>query len=310
MNVKVYVVSNRKYEQSAMIISNLFSDTQFNSGRLGPNELHCVCIENGQVIIENSLKEFFKEIQLEMKTEKKNAFIFIHGFNNSWMDSFNRAKEMGILYNSIPIVFSWPSDIDGLPFNDYREKKRYAMQSSRALDRCFEKIRDCFANTKEDCGQTLNLIMHSMGNYLFKGISTQGHYNGEGRVFDNVIMAAADVNNKDHKDFVDKINCRGSIYITVNRKDRALGISAAKLGTLQKARLGECMRHLDADAVYIDFSGRSGVEGFNESHTYFVGDAPNEDSRIRKFFKLALNGEDPEEIMELKYNSKRNTYKL
>jgi esterase/lipase superfamily enzyme len=307
---KVYVVSNREFFKNASY-EKVFSDNHFSDGPRGPNELHLVSIGNGdKEVKELSSKDCFVEIQSRMESEGKNALLYVHGFNNKWKAVYNRLRQLEDLYGVIPIAFAWPSGMEGIPLNDYREKKRFAMLSSEALDRTLEKLNECFEKSEKHCGQTINLLMHSMGNYLFKGLFTQGHYSGETRIFDNVIMAAADVNNRDHKDFVNKIQCRGNVYITINKDDFALGISSTKLGKKQKARLGETRRHLDADAIYVDFSKSKGTNFGNNSHTYFLGEPVKGNVNIERFFEGVFNGRDAEEDMDLKYDSKRNTYKI
>ena len=310
--MKIYAISNRKIDRTegGKDFRKLFHDSKFNPGDRGPMEINAVSITDDKGVHFGEVKDLFVEIQSRMKNEKKNALLFVHGFGNSWEDSYNRMKDMAELFDIIPILFTWPSAMDGNPFRDYREKKRYAMASSRALDRLMEKINECFEKTEIECGQSLSLAMHSMGNYLFKGMFTQGHYASETRIFDNIVMLAADVNNKNHKDFVDNIKCRGNVYITINKKDKALGFSSFKLGKKQKPRLGEYLKHLNSDAVYINLTGQNGTRHQPGSHAYFSGKIMKENESLFSFCNHVFNGRDVEEEMHLIYNPRNNSYKL
>jgi len=62
-----------------------------------------------------SLKQFasekvFKELQLKMKTEKKNCLFFVHGFNNDFSDVLERGYLFEQNYNVEVVAFSWPAN--------------------------------------------------------------------------------------------------------------------------------------------------------------------------------------------------------
>ncbi|MGL6231831.1 hypothetical protein ACSZMQ_12290 [Aeromonas rivipollensis] len=51
------------------------------------------------------------------------------------------------------------------------------------------------------CPFTINLMLHSMGNYLFKHLLGSSTYNANHLLFDNVVMVAADTNNEHHAEW-------------------------------------------------------------------------------------------------------------
>jgi hypothetical protein len=115
---------------------------------------------------------------------------------------------------------------------------------------------------------------------------------GRQLLFDNVTLVAADANNEGHPEWVDRINCRSRIYITINEDDRALMASRMKTGSEQKARLGHYPFNLNSEkAVYVNFTD---VPKVGDSHAYFEGDALK-NVAIRKFFRKAFNGDRAEE---------------
>ncbi len=149
------------------------------------------------------------------------------------------------------------------------------------------------------------MMLHSMGNYLFKHLLKSSTYRGDLLIFDNVVLAAADTNNEAHAEWVDRIQCRGRIFITINEKDGALLASRMKMGEQQKARLGHYPYRLTSQrAVYVDFTKEPRV---GDSHAYFEG-SPLRNDRVRRFFREAINGAPAEG--RLHYDVARNIYRF
>jgi len=145
------------------------------------------------------------------------------------------------------------------------------------------------------CPFTVSLVLHSMGNYLFKHVMESSALRVDRLTFDNVVMVAADVNNSDHAPWVDCIAARNRIYITINEDDVALRASRIKAGEEQKARLGHYPYNLYAQkAVYVDFTNASHV---GDSHAYFEG-KPLGNKAVKKFFQQAFDGLRAEESLE------------
>ncbi len=93
-----------------------------------------------------------------------------------------------------------------------------------ALDRFFEKLNDYLKKYRDKdrrCGQKISFAMHSMGAYLLEHLLKSPIYEGETLFFDNIIMMSADVNNQNHADWVDRIECRNRLFITINEDDLA-----------------------------------------------------------------------------------------
>jgi len=267
----------------------------------------------------------------------RNLVFFIHGFNNDIKSVLDRARQLEENYDVEVLIFSWPANGGGVHgVVSYKSDKRDALASTGALDRCLariglyldefhaesvkrieEKADQKFSDDAEKwdryytsqvekcCPFTINMVLHSMGNYLYKHLLKSSTYRGNLLLFDNVVLVAADTNNEEHAEWVDRIQCRGRILITINEEDSALKASRMKMGEAQKARLGHYPFRLDASrAVYVDFTGESYV---SDSHSYFEG-GPLRNSRVRKFFDKALNGEVPEET--LTYDTARKLYQF
>ena len=149
-------------------------------------------------------------------------------------------------------------------------------------------------------------MFHSMGNYLYKSMLKSSITEGNQLVFDNVVLVAADTNSKGHIEWVDKIRCRKRCYITINENDHALGISRAKFGEQQLARLGHYIRNLNSRQVYyINLTDAAWVK---DSHSYFDKKVAGKNTKVFGFFDDALNGEFAEK--KLKYRSSGNYYEV
>jgi esterase/lipase superfamily enzyme len=269
----------------------------------------------------------------------RNLVLFVHGFNNDMEAALDRAAAFQRIYGVEVLVFSWPANGGGVKGAvSYLSDKRDARASVGALDRVLAKINAAlliihrehetrvtkiadqkFGDDAEAwdqfyaeeatkwCPFTLNLVLHSMGNYLFKCLMTSSVYRAQTLTFDNVVLVAADTNNENHAEWVEKIPVRKRVLITINEDDIALRASRVKMGELQKARLGHHLFGLNAsNAVYVNFTNAKDV---GSSHAYFEGDAI-QNPTVKAFFKAALNGREAEVELNLPFNSARNTYEV
>lgn len=272
-----------------------------------------------------------------MEGSGRNLLVFVHGFNNDLKDVVERAASFEKNYGVEVLAFSWPANGGGAAgVASYLSDKNDAKVSVGALDRMLAKLSDMLVRFNaswveeihlraaakhpdneqlrrelvartidQGCPFTVSLIAHSMGNYLYKHVLLSTASMGTGLIFDNVVLAAADANNKDHALWVDRIRARRRVFVTINEDDSALRVSRMKLGEAQLARLGHYPYELLAQrAVYVDFTNAPKVSG---SHAYFEG-GPLQNARVKRFFKDAFNGLDAER--RLPYDVARNTYRL
>jgi esterase/lipase superfamily enzyme len=131
----------------------------------------------------------------------RHVLFYVHGYKNDMEDVIKTAFKLEALYKVRVIPFSWPANGGG-PVSgaaSYKSDKRDARASTGALDRFLEKIQgyhQLFVTTQKDklmalagarhpdnheeeraefsrlqakeCRVSLNLLCHSMGNYLLK----------------------------------------------------------------------------------------------------------------------------------------------
>ncbi len=283
-----------------------------------------------------------RAIDPKSKRKGKNLLVFVHGFNNDIEDVLERSRQLSRNYGVEVLAFSWPANGGG-PISgtaSYKSDKRDAKASIGAFDRTLaaigdkldkvskqrlERVREKAAEKHptnpelrdeliartydQGCPFTVNLLAHSMGNYLYKHLLLSTASEGKGMLFDNVVLCAADTNNLDHARWVDEIRCRRRVYVTINEDDKALQVSRMKSGDEQLARLGHYPFNLYAKyAAYVQFTDATSV---GRSHAYFEGD-PLKNAKVKRFFKRALNGErvDGRGDRDLTYEPASNTYRL
>ena len=261
------------------------------------------------------------KILQKIRSDGRNLLFFVHGYNNNIKAVLDRAEGLADRYKVEVLPFSWPADGGGARGAiAYKSDKRDAKASIAAFDRVLALAFDLMARftrtivaeaqaqasaefpddheerealaaelIAKACPFSVNLMLHSMGNYLYKHLLLSGVSEGNQLLFDNVVLVAADTNNAGHAEWVDRIQVRRSVYITINENDSALQLSRMKPGAAQLARLGHFRHNLTArQAHYIDFTDAPGV---GNDHAYFEGQpVRRSDSRVRRFFDDVFNG--------------------
>jgi len=274
------------------------------------------------------------------RTEKKSILFFVHGYNNDVRDVIKAALEIERLYDVIVVPFTWPANGGGVISGtaSYLSDKGDARASAGALNRVVGKIQayhllltaarsaqlrqqadDRHSDNRQkanelfsrlianDCPVTINLLCHSMGNYVFKHTLKTSDNATSKLVFDNICLVAADTNNKRHADWVGQLDVRKRVNIVINENDGALKASRIKPGQEQLARLGHYTRELvSPNAHYIDITDADRV---GSEHTYFKGDAVR-NKALKEMFRLMFNGHPVEQMDELEYRADNNSYRL
>ncbi|NOR46384.1 MAG: alpha/beta hydrolase [Candidatus Delongbacteria bacterium] len=270
--------------------------------------------------------------------EKKSILFFVHGYNNDVEDVMKVAEDLEKTHGVIVVPFTWPANGGGAVTGTlaYKSDKSDARASEGALNRAVgklqyfhtlfvsghKKILQAKANQKHknnyeaaqalfsklmsiECSTTINLLCHSMGNYVLKKTLLNGGNSTSQLVFDNVCLVAADTNNNNHANWVENLDVRNRVYIVINENDFALRASRIKPGEEQKARLGHYVKKLNSDnAHYINVTD---VDKVDKQHSYFVGDSMK-NVKLKTIFTGMFNGQAIEN--QLNYQSDTNTYVL
>lgn len=279
------------------------------------------------------------EIFNRANKEKRSILFFVHGYNNDVADVLKTALEIEALYNVIVVPFTWPANGGGAISGTaaYLSDKADARVSAGALNRTIGMIHrlhqvltqsvqhkhqktaynrypnnpsaaaSLFTRLMEiECSVTINLLCHSMGNYVLKHTFSTSENSSSELVFDTVCLVAADTNNENHAQWVGKLDAKKRTYVVINENDYALKASRIKPGNEQKARLGHYLKKLNSpNATYIDVTD---VEYVGSEHAYFKGDPVLENAKLKSLFADMFNGKPVEN--SLVYHADVNTYRL
>ncbi len=165
--------------------------------------------------------EFLNLLSQSLNNDKEDhAFIFIHGYNNSFKDAALRTAQLyyDLSYKGVPILYSWPSiaETEGY-FTD-------AKQIEKSINLFQQFITDI---SKNNPNKKINIIAHSMGNrLLINAIDKLEKENPEIK-FENIILAAPDVAKNDFisKHYNNIVKSAKNITLYCSKKDIALKAS-------------------------------------------------------------------------------------
>ncbi|MGB7451948.1 MAG: alpha/beta hydrolase [Lysobacterales bacterium] len=222
--------------------------------------------------------------QLE-QTSRKEVFIFVHGFHNSFEDSVFIMAEMWHFLGRIgvPIAYSWPAGHPGLFGYTYdRESSEFTVFHLRQL----LKIIAGFPEVER-----INLIGHSRGTDVVvtavreltiaaraAGLNPQEKYK-----IHNLVLAAPDLDlqvatQRIAGDRLSLSSNRMTVY--TSPKDKAIGLSA-KIFDSPRGRVGQfgidnipvtvgdIMEYAESNFAVINFSGLRSEGGGGIDHSYF-----------------------------------------
>ncbi len=227
---------------------------------------------NRHIILTNvkpvgSRDAFFDEVHERVAgSGRKEVFVFIHGFNNSFQAGAERAAQLAadLSLDGAPILYSWPSRGSVLAYKTDEEEAEIDSQ-----------IADLAAFLDDVAKRTgaarVHLIAHSMGNrFLIKALNRLAELpEPERPSFDEVVLAAPDVGVDDFDRRWPQIRAMGKRFtLYASKRDRALLIS----GEIHKMqRIGDARKVVVSDGLQTveTTAASSGLLG----HTDFAGTA-------------------------------------
>ncbi|HEY9735581.1 MAG TPA: alpha/beta hydrolase [Trichocoleus sp.] len=315
----IIVVTNRNLVQGATG-SNLFGE---GTNAKGPDEIRLATANYDPsdkrwqltLVPETSLAQgtapsqlVFSEVMAGIRAGKyKQQWVFyIHGFNQSFQQSLEASWRIAQLYGVDVILFSWPSNPGGVVLDEYKRARQAAKASANALDRTLEKLGKYLKSRPlaeiQRCPISLNLLVHSLGNYLVENFVRDPIFAWETRIFDNLIFHQADVDNRLHKYWIDRLDYSRRIYVTINEEDLILKAS----DMINPARLGNTLQGLNGRRpIYMDFTRGQNIGG---AHDLFMGIPGNE--IVTQFFREVLRGNRGETVDGFTFDSRINAFRL
>lgn len=253
-------------------------------------------------------RQLFAEIMAGIRsgTYRKHWVLYIHGFNQTFRESLDTSHDISRTYDVDVIAFSWPSNPGGFVTDEYRRARQAARASANALDRTLDKLGSYLSarplDDIQNCPVSINLLVHSMGNFLVENFVRGPIFLQEQRIFDNMIFHQADVDNQFHSLWIDRLLYGHRTYVTINEDDLILKAS----DFINPGRLGNTLRGLDSrQAIYLDFTEGTHVEG---AHNLFLGVKDNRS--VRAFFQRVFWGDRAEGVDGFRFDQRLNVFRL
>ncbi|HMG06502.1 MAG TPA: alpha/beta hydrolase [Chthoniobacterales bacterium] len=194
--------------------------------------------------------------------EKRSAMVFIHGFNVPFDEAAYSTAQLAydLDFEGVPMMYSWPSQGKLLAYEGDQEAAEW---SSPHLQTFLERV------ARESGALRIHVIAHSMGNRpLAHALAALGHQPDIQPLFDNVIMAAPDVNASTFTQLwpdIKKAAKRFTLYASSD--DRALLASRKSKGGTNFNRLGEGGPNIVVIAG-LDTVDASGIDTSLLGHSY------------------------------------------
>lgn len=168
------------------------------------------------------------------------AFIFIHGFNNSFEDAARRTAQIAydLKFKGAPLMYSWPSQGSGSIWA-YKEDGRTAQWCEENVTLFVEAI------ARESGARKIHLIAHSMGNRVLsralKNISQKLTLSRQDKpLFNEVILTAPDIDAQVFKDSIAPHIVQTADRFTIYSSSEDLALKASRVvNSLWHQRLGE-----------------------------------------------------------------------
>ncbi|QDT44569.1 hypothetical protein Pan241w_46810 [Gimesia alba] len=168
------------------------------------------------------------------------AFIFIHGYNNSFEDAARRTAQIAydLKFKGAPLMYSWPSQAKGSLWA-YKEDARTAQWCEENVTLFVEAI------AYESGARKIHLIAHSMGNRVLsralKNISQKLAASGETQpLFNEVILTAPDIDAQIFKDSIAPHIVQTANRFTIYSSSDDLALKASRVAnSFWHERLGE-----------------------------------------------------------------------
>jgi esterase/lipase superfamily enzyme len=228
------------------------------------------------------------------QTVRKDVFIFVHGFNNSFDDAVFRAAEiwhyMGRV--GVPVAYSWPAGLGGLRGYPYdRESGEFTVshlrQFIKAVAACPEVQRIHLIAHSRGCDVAMSALRELNLENSARGTPTQQMLKLE-----NLVLAAPDL---DEDVFLQRyvgegvLQCARRTTVYVSPTDKAIELSGAvfasrRLGALDGKELGPRLTQIPS-VHFIECK----VGGLAHTHSYAFTDP----AALSDLILVLRDGRDP-----------------
>lgn len=245
------------------------------------------------VIVERTVKPsdvFYRELAARVqRSDRKDAFVFVHGYNVGFDDAVYRTAQMAydLGFGGAPILFSWPSNGSTLEYTGDINNSEWSIGHLKTF----------LAEVAANSGATsVHLIAHSMGNRVLTGalerLAADPAFAASPR-FTHLVLTAPDIDADIFRQLaatIRKTASRVTLYASSN--DRALQVSK---------RLNGYPRAGDAGAGIVVVPGVDTID-VSSVDTDFLGHSYYGDNRsvLSDLFNLIRRGVPPEQRFGLR----------
>jgi esterase/lipase superfamily enzyme len=182
-----------------------------------------------------SIDEFTASARAQIgKSERREALVFIHGYNSDFENSIFRAAQLAVDLNIDGAVFmySWPSK--GSLFGYVADSAQVIRPMVRGLQEFLDII------VQKTGAEQVHVVAHSMGNrYLLDALELMAREvpaDARKPVFQQMVFAAPDVDADDFTDRIKELGWMGHrMTLYASSKDRALYLSSIINGGYRRA---------------------------------------------------------------------------
>lgn len=252
-----------------------------------PNPERHVVYQGGEQLRED---DFFAELQrLVNQSDLKQAFVFIHGFNTSFVDAARRTAQIhhDLNFDGAPIFYSWPSQGSGSPLA-YARDGTWAQRTVPHLQQFLTEV------AERSGAEKIHLIAHSMGNRALvdalEEMAEDLERDGGRPPFNQVVLSAPDIDREVFLRVADEILPTAQrVTLYASSQDQALKVSRQFNGF---PRAGDASDGIViVDGLNTIDASEVKTELFGFGHDYFATDA----SILKDMEELFTTNADPDE---------------
>ena len=217
---------------------------------------------------------------------------YVEGMGKDFPLTLERAMSMSAQYKVRVVMFDYPSINTDLKISrNFKFARISSSQASIGFSSWLKTMNDYKIQQKDWIkDQKRTLFHHSMGNIMIRKALLDGLADSlSSDLFDHVVLNAACVGQKKHKQWVEKITFSDHVLIHYNKQDRQL--RGAGLLTFQSQLGAKFHRPLAENATYVDFNLLVG-----KLHTTFIDidSRPPIAKEAKAYFHNLFHGKFPD----------------
>ena len=236
--------------------------------------------------------------------------LFVHGDSKTFEEAVIGGLNIQNTHRIRVIVFAWPSkdiNLHGLKnFNTSYQNVGKSVNHFNSVLRTMVSLRNSPTNFLNE--NHLSLFFHSLGNYFLDRMGNNNMlFETRPLLFDNVIINAAAVEQKNHTKWVEQLQFQKNIFINSNQRD--FNLNGLRMTPNHGKQLGQRVKHPFANnAIYFNFTKSVGFRiPTGPSHTYFIGKIPERNKNICLIYSEMLHGHMPDLTDETRFTKRRKS---